>query len=589
MKLRSRILLMLLLIFLVGCLLAGISAHFAGQSTDATQSKEFAYRVLKDTYEFSIVSQDFLLAHNERPLEQMQRKLAALSGLLNASSPIDHFQKEQYALLGQRVEKAHALLQQIVKEYSDQVRLPSIAPNPRTDNYISHIGELAQLMSIQVFEINDIAKTLFSSADTSQQNAFRKLLVTFFLCFLGMILASTLFAASFSRLFIRKINVLKNGIAELSAGRFNHPIILQGKDEFAELAVAFNQMSESLRNSHEQLAINHQGLKEEIIQRRSAEHKLEEINQKLESLIRERTKDLEQTNRRLAETLDVFNQFIRHSPIYTYIKEVGPGQSKVLQASGNLVELTGILSSQMIGKTMEELFPTDFAAKITNDDIAVVSGGKTINLEEEFNGRSFHTIKFPIHRGDKTLLAGYMMDITERKLAEEKIQQMAYHDSLTGLPNRELFSDRLGIALAHAQRNKKEVGVAMLDLDNFKGVNDTLGHTEGDLLLQAAAERLTSALRKGDTVARIGGDEFVLILPELKGMEDAIQVAQKIVDSFRKPFLIDTHQLVVTTSIGIAVYPNDGTDERILMKNADIAMYQAKQAGRDRYRHYKKA
>ena len=129
----------------------------------------------------------------------------------------------------------------------------------------------------------------------------------------------------------------------------------------------------------------------------------------------------------------------------------------------------------------------------------------------------------------------------------------------------------------------------MLDLDNFKGVNDTLGHDVGDLLLKAAAERLSATLRKGDTVARFGGDEFMLILPDLKVIDDAIQVAQKIVDSFCKPFLIDTHQLVVTASIGIAIYPNDGIDEVMLLKNADIAMYQAKQAGRSRYQLYKKA
>jgi diguanylate cyclase (GGDEF)-like protein len=129
----------------------------------------------------------------------------------------------------------------------------------------------------------------------------------------------------------------------------------------------------------------------------------------------------------------------------------------------------------------------------------------------------------------------------------------------------------------------------MLDLDKFKDVNDTLGHDVGDLLLKAAAERLSAELRKGDTVARFGGDEFLLILPDLKVIEDAIQVAQKIVDSFRKPFLIDTHQLIVTTSIGIAVYPQDGTKEDILLKNADKAMYQAKQTGRARYQLYKEA
>jgi diguanylate cyclase (GGDEF)-like protein/PAS domain S-box-containing protein len=191
--------------------------------------------------------------------------------------------------------------------------------------------------------------------------------------------------------------------------------------------------------------------------------------------------------------------------------------------------------------------------------------------------------------GKERIILLAIEDITERKQSEEKIQQMAHHDTLTGLPNRKLFSDRLGIALAQAQRNQKKVGIAMLDLDKFKDVNDTLGHDAGDIVLKAAAMRLSAELRKVDTVARFGGDEFVLILPDLKVIEDAIPVAQKIVDSFRKSFLIDTNQLIVTMSIGIAVYPNDGTDEAMLLKNADIAMYQAKQAGRDRYQLCKKA
>jgi diguanylate cyclase (GGDEF)-like protein/PAS domain S-box-containing protein len=191
--------------------------------------------------------------------------------------------------------------------------------------------------------------------------------------------------------------------------------------------------------------------------------------------------------------------------------------------------------------------------------------------------------------GKERIILLAIEDITERKKYEEKIQQMAFHDSLTGLPNRKLLSDRLGIVLAQAKRNKKKVGIVMLDLDNFKDVNDTLGHDVGDILLKAVAERLSGTLRKSDTVARFGGDEFVLIFPDMEVIEEAIQVVQKIIDRFHKPFLIDTHQLVVTTSIGIAVYPNDGMDEEILMKNADIAMYQAKQAWRARYQLYKEA
>jgi diguanylate cyclase (GGDEF)-like protein len=206
-----------------------------------------------------------------------------------------------------------------------------------------------------------------------------------------------------------------------------------------------------------------------------------------------------------------------------------------------------------------------------------------------FNGVLISVIA-ELYRRARTKAANYAAELTlrdSRKREEEIINQMAYHDSLTGLPNRKLFSDRLGIALAHAQRNQNKVVVAMIDLDNFKKINDTLGHIGGDLFLKATAERLDAEMRKGDTVARFGGDEFLLILPDLKVIEDAIQVAQKIVDSFCKPLLIDTYQFVVTMSIGIAVYPNDGTDEVILLKNADIAMYQAKQAGGGRYQLYK--
>jgi diguanylate cyclase (GGDEF)-like protein/PAS domain S-box-containing protein len=234
---------------------------------------------------------------------------------------------------------------------------------------------------------------------------------------------------------------------------------------------------------------------------------------------------------------------------------------------------------------LRELLETILPEKATFDNYEVEHDFATIGRRIMLlNARQIQRVL-----GKERIILLAIEDITERKQSEEKIQQMAHHDTLTGLPNRKLFSDRLGIALAQAQRNQKKVGIAMLDLDHFKGVNDTLGHDVGDLLLKATAERLRAALRKGDTVARFGGDEFVLILPDLKGMEDVIQVAQKIVDSFHKPFLIDTHQLIVTTSIGIAFYPHDGTDESILLKNADIAMYQAKQAGRARYQPYKEA
>jgi len=177
-------------------------------------------------------------------------------------------------------------------------------------------------------------------------------------------------------------------------------------------------------------------------------------------------------------------------------------------------------------------------------------------------------------------------DITERVLTEEELAYMATHDPLTGLPNRMLFSDRLTLALAHAHRNQRKLSVMLLDLDQFKEVNDTLGHSVGDKLLQAVGKRLTSLLRKSDTAARMGGDEFLLLLPEIAGCEDVAKVAQEILEAIRRPFVFDGQEIHTTISIGIAMYPDDGEDADTLMKNADIAMYRAKDRGRDNYRHY---
>ena len=191
--------------------------------------------------------------------------------------------------------------------------------------------------------------------------------------------------------------------------------------------------------------------------------------------------------------------------------------------------------------------------------------------------------------GEAGSLIGYRgadTDITERRQAQEVIRRIAYHDDLTGLPNRRLFRDRVALALARSHRNRQSVAVMMLDLDHFKDVNDTLGHSVGDRLLRAVGDRLAGLLRQSDTVARMGGDEFLLLLPEISGREDAARVARKALEAFRKPFVFDDHKLNITTSIGIALYPGDGEDGDTLIKNADIAMYRAKDQGRDNYQHY---
>jgi diguanylate cyclase (GGDEF)-like protein len=179
-------------------------------------------------------------------------------------------------------------------------------------------------------------------------------------------------------------------------------------------------------------------------------------------------------------------------------------------------------------------------------------------------------------------------ELAQRKQAEEAIRQLAYHDTLTGLPNRTLFNDRLAVAFGRARRHRHKVAVVMLDLDRFKEVNDRLGHSVGDQLLKAVGQRLVALLRESDTVSRMGGDEFLLLLPEMERIEYAAKAAERILHAVREPFFLEQQTVSITTSVGVAIYPDDGKDGETLVKKADIAMYRAKDLGRDNYQRYTK-
>lgn len=192
-------------------------------------------------------------------------------------------------------------------------------------------------------------------------------------------------------------------------------------------------------------------------------------------------------------------------------------------------------------------------------------------------------------RTEDNVVTGYLLvayDITEQLRASEEIEHIAHHDQLTGLPNRSLLQDRLDTALKRIKRFGKKVGILVLDLDRFKQINDTLGHLVGDQLLVAMAKRMSSVVRESDTVARMGGDEFVVLLPDLCNVQDAEMICEKIVDVVSQPLAIEQHTLKVTTSIGLCVAPEHGMDIETLIKHADIAMYSAKQEGRNRYQLY---
>ena len=180
----------------------------------------------------------------------------------------------------------------------------------------------------------------------------------------------------------------------------------------------------------------------------------------------------------------------------------------------------------------------------------------------------------------------FIVDITKRKKLEEEIRHMANHDALTGLPNRRLFMELIHFGLAEASRNKKKMGLLFLDLDRFKGVNDTLGHEAGDELLKTVAERLKSAVRKADAVARIGGDEFSILLTGIAGPEDITEIVRKILAAMREKCVIAGRDFHITTSMGISIYPDDSDDIDTLFRYADIALYRAKDQGRNTFAFY---
>jgi diguanylate cyclase (GGDEF)-like protein/PAS domain S-box-containing protein len=284
----------------------------------------------------------------------------------------------------------------------------------------------------------------------------------------------------------------------------------------------------------------------------------------------------------------------------TILAEIEEGYYEV-DLKGNIKFVNRAACSQF-GYSEEELIGTNYQKYVSKEDMKSVykAWNKVYRTGEPLQSYPFATIRkdgtqmfvdnsvSPLRDKEGKIIGfrAVSRDVTERKQFEQKLADLATHDSLTGLPNRNLLDDRLTMGLALSRRSGNKLAVLMLDLDKFKAINDTMGHGVGDQMLKAVAKRLTSVVRKSDTVARTGGDEFVLVLPQVSQPSNASRLAQRILDVLREPFIIDGHQLNISTSIGIAVYPENGKEIDMLLKNADSAMYQAKEQGRNMYKFY---
>ena len=318
--------------------------------------------------------------------------------------------------------------------------------------------------------------------------------------------------------------------------------------------------------------------------------------------------------------LEKHNKLIQHQlreseRLHRYLVNTSPDIIYILDKDGHFTFINNRIET-LLGYDCKELVGKHYSILVHQKDIEIaryvfnerrVGDRASRNVElrlkckDDSTQRFFDTRTLPIELSSmgiyqnednpkqKTYLGTYGVarDITERKIAEDTINFQAYHDLLTNLPNRALLRDRLSLAISQAKREEEMLAVMFLDLDRFKNINDSLGHVVGDDLLQQVSTRLKSCVREGDTLARFGGDEFTLLLPKIsKGKEDVSKIAEKINEVLKEPFIIENNELYVSASIGVAIYPRDGTNMDSLIKHADIAMYHVKDTGKNNYRFY---
>jgi len=296
------------------------------------------------------------------------------------------------------------------------------------------------------------------------------------------------------------------------------------------------------------------------------------------------TRRLRESERRFADVVDAAGEYVWEANVdgkYTYVSE-------------RIERVLGYSAGEVIGKDTYHFMPPDEVDRLERwfanrpDPGTPIRNLEFISITKDGRQIWQQVSGVPIFNatGERIGFRGTGLDITERKLAEQRIEELATRDALTELPNRRLLNDRLSQGILAAQRSGGLIAALFVDLDRFKTINDSLGHAIGDELLKSVAERLQQLMRKGDTLARIGGDEFVIVLEALRVAEDAAAVAKKIIAVLSEPYTIEGKVLTTSASVGISVFPGDAADGSTLVRNADMAMYFAKERGRRNYQFY---
>ena len=295
--------------------------------------------------------------------------------------------------------------------------------------------------------------------------------------------------------------------------------------------------------------------------------------------------DIKRAELALKESQEQFESFMKNLPAGVYIRDL---QNNIIFSNRYMDNFFG--KKSIVGKKVEEIFQKDEVEKIivANEKILKekIISSETKMVDKFGNIKYFQLNQFVLHKNEKELIGAIYTDITPQKMTEKKLDKLAHYDLLTNLPNRALFYDSLNHILSKANRNSSKVALMFLDLDNFKTINDTLGHDYGDILLKEVSSKLKSILRSEDIVSRLGGDEFTIILDGIADNAFPSVVAKKIIDTLAAPIKLKDEIGYIGSSIGIAIYPDDTKDKDELIKFADMAMYRAKESGKNTFRYF---
>ena len=420
---------------------------------------------------------------------------------------------------------------------------------------------------------HEIVGTIYVESDLERLNdRLRGYSIAFVLTlFLTLILALAL-ASRFQRPISRPLlHLVKTAETISLAGDYSVRANLPNRDEFGALVTAFNGMLEQIE-SRDQTLLRHR--------------------EQLEKEVADRTAELLAANAHLRRAEEKYRAIFEDAVVGIF--QITP-EGRPLAVNRALAQMHAFDTPEQlmadVSDVAADLFvdPSrmhEFRRMLANNGVV---RGAEVQVYRKDRTKKWVLVSMRAVRdqdGAIALLEGTVEDITDRKLAEERVQFLAYYDALTGLPNRALLQDRLETALAGARRRNERVALLFLDLDRFKVINDSLGHSVGDLLLQEVAARLRKCARNQDTVARIGGDEFLIALTALKDTPDAAVAAERIMEAMAPEFVIQGRSFAITCSVGISIYPAHGTDAETLIKNADAAMYSAKESGRNAFRFF---